>query len=104
MAMPVLPILLLPLTMAVSDTLPNFSTEPTCRGGLTDPKDNARYEQCLKEEAAAKATLAAGWTKYPAADRETCSATARMGTPSYVEMLTCLQMDADLREMKYKPK
>ena len=38
MAMPVLPILLLPLTMAVSDTLPNFSTEPTCRGGLTDPR------------------------------------------------------------------
>jgi hypothetical protein len=29
MAMPVLPILLLPLTMAVSDTLPNFSTPAT---------------------------------------------------------------------------
>ncbi len=104
MAMPVLPLLLLPLAVAVSDTVPNFNVEPSCRGGLTNPGDNARYQQCLKEEADAKATLAAGWSKYPAADRESCGATARMGTPSYVEMLTCLQMDADLRKMKYKPK
>jgi len=104
MAMPVLPLLLLPLAVAVSDGVPNYNVEPSCRGGLTDPKDNARFQQCLKEEAAAKATLAGNWATYPAADRETCGATARMGTPSYVEMLTCLQMDADLRKMKYKPK
>jgi hypothetical protein len=104
MAMPVLPLLLLPLAVAVSDTLPSFNVEPSCRGGLTDPKDNARYQQCLKEEASARSTLQAGWGKFPAGDREVCSSTARMGTPSYVEMLTCLQMDADLRKMKYKPK
>lgn len=104
MAMPVLPLLLLPLAVAVSDAVPNFNVEPSCRGGLTDPKDNARYKQCLSEEAAAKATLTAGWTKFPAPDRVTCADTARLGTPSYVELLTCLQMDADLRKMKYKPK
>lgn len=104
MVMPVLPLLLLPLAVAASDAVPNFSTEATCRGGLSDPKDNARYEQCLKEEAAAKAGLSANWAKFPASDRVTCADTARLGTPSYVEMLTCLQMDADARRMKYKPK
>lgn len=104
MAMPVVPFLLLPLAMAVSDTLPNFNVEPSCRGGLTNPGDNARYEQCLKEEAGAKTTLQAGWSKFPAADRVACADTARLGTPSYVELLTCLQMDADLRKMKTKPK
>lgn len=104
MAMPVLPVLLLPLAIAASDTVPNFNVEPSCRGGLSDPKDNARYQQCLKEEADAKATLAANWAKYPASDRATCGTTAGMGTPSYVELLTCLQMDAELRKMKYKPK
>lgn len=104
MAMPVLPLLLLPLTVAVSDAVPNFNIEPTCRGGLSDPKDNARYSQCLKEETAAKTTLAANWAKYPAADRASCAGTARLGTPSYVELLTCLEMDADVRKLKVKPK
>jgi hypothetical protein len=104
MAMPVLPLLLLPLAVAVSDVVPTFNTEPSCRGGLTDPGNNARYQQCMQEEAAAKSTLQAGWSKFPGPDRVTCSDTARLGTPSYVELLTCLQMDADLRKMKYKPK
>ncbi len=104
MAMPILPLLLLPLAMAVSDTLPAFNVEPSCRGGLTNPGDNLRYQQCLNEENAAKATLAAGWAKYPAPDRANCATLAGMGTPSYVELLTCLQMDAELRKLKYKPK
>lgn len=104
MAIPVLPALLLPLTIAVADAVPSFNVEPTCRGGLSNPSDNARFTQCLAEEAKAKATLQANWASFPAGDRGVCATTAGMGTPSYVELLTCLQMDADARKLKYKTK
>jgi hypothetical protein len=56
----------------------------------------------MAEEAKAKAALQANWATFPAGDRAVCATTAGMGTPSYVELLTCLQMDADARKLKYK--
>lgn len=94
MAIPVLPLaLLVPLVVAVSDTVPTWNFEPSCRGGMdAGPNPNARYDKCLGEEAAARTKLQASWTQYPAKDRTVCADTAKLGTPSYVELLTCLEM------------
>ena len=46
--------------------------------------------------------LEANWSGYPAADRTVCGRTSSMGSGSYVELLTCLEMDADARRMKFK--
>ena len=40
------------------------------------------------------------WASWPAADRSQCTDTAKMGAPSYVELLTCLQMQQDARKLK----
>ena len=98
MAMPVLSLLLLPLTVAASDVVPTFNVEPSCRGGLSDSKDSERLQRCLAEEAAARAQLQAGWANFPAGDRTNCVAAARISTPSYVELLTCLEMAVAARK------
>lgn len=102
MAFPTPLALLLPLAFAVSDALPRFNIEPTCKGGLDSPGLNERYSRCIAEENAAKQKLEANWSKYPAGDRVVCARTAGMGSGSYVELLTCLEMDADARRLKYK--
>lgn len=102
MAFPTPLALLLPLTIAVADGVPSFNVEPTCKGGLDSPGLNERYSRCIAEERAARSKLEAGWSTYPAADRTQCSDTARMGTPSYVELLTCLEMARDASKMKLK--
>lgn len=102
MAFPTPLLLLLPLAVAVSDTVPRYNIEPTCKGGLGSPGLNERYSVCMSEEQNARTKLEANWARYPAGDRTQCARTSGMGSGSYVELLTCLEMDADARQLKYK--
>lgn len=102
MAFPTPLALLLPLAFAVSDALPRFDIEPTCKGGLNSPGLNERYSRCISEEKEAHKTLQANWSGYPAGDRARCARTAGMASPSYVELLTCIEMAADARKLKTK--
>ncbi|MCF4124415.1 hypothetical protein [Methylobacterium sp. SyP6R] len=53
----------------------------------------ASYRGCLSDERAARRTLRRGWTRFPIADRRNCRAmNAIGGAPSYVALLTCLQL------------
>ena len=92
--------LLLPLVVTVSDAVPRFDVEPSCKGGLSSPGLNERYSQCLSEEKQAQQQLEQTWATWNVADRAQCTDTSRMGTPSYVELLTCLQMARDARNLK----
>ena len=94
--------LLLPLAFAVSDAVPRFNVEPTCKGGLDSPGLNERYGRCISEEGDARKRLEGTWSSWPAADRSQCIDTSRLGTPSYVELLTCLEMARDARKLKTK--
>ena len=103
--------LVLPLVIAAatvvtpsyaSDSVPSFNVEPTCTGGQDSPGLNERYGRCINEEKEARQKLHQSWSSYPAADRTQCSGTASMGTPSYVELLTCLEMARDAKKMQMK--
>ncbi len=53
----------------------------------------ASYRGCLSDERAARRTLRRLWTAFPAADRRDCRQESAIGgTPSYVALLTCLQL------------
>ena len=102
MAFPTPLMLLLPLAIAASDAVPRFNIEPSCKGGLDSPGLNERYGRCISEENAARQKLEGAWSSWPAGDRTQCSDTAKMGAPSYVELLTCLEMARDAAKMKFK--
>jgi hypothetical protein len=95
-------VLLLPLAIAASDAVPRFNIEPSCKGGLDSPGLNERYSRCISEENAARQKLEGTWSTWPVADRGQCTSTAKMGAPSYVELLTCLEMARDAAKMKFK--
>jgi hypothetical protein len=100
MAFPMPLALLLPFAVAVSDAVPRYNIEPTCKGGLDSPGLNERYSRCLSEENEARKKLEATWSRYPADDRTVCARTSSMASPSYVQLLTCLEMDAEARKLK----
>ncbi len=53
----------------------------------------ASYRGCLSDERAARRTLRRRWSAFPAADRRNCRQVSETGgTPSYVALLTCLQL------------
>jgi hypothetical protein len=94
--------LLLPFAIAASDVVPRFNIEPSCKGGLDSPGLNERYSRCISEENGARQKLEGNWSTWPASDRSQCTDTAKMGAPSYVELLTCLEMARDARKLKTK--
>jgi hypothetical protein len=93
-----LPIVLfatLPLT-AVADNVPKFDIAQECKseGGST-----VMQEHCAGDEAQARDQLEPLWVQSAAADRAICIKEASMdGSPSYVELLTCLEMARDVKK------
>ncbi len=94
------PLLGAALTPAAAQAVPVLNVEPTCRD---IPAGNALQRDaaaCMKSEDEARATLQKEWGAFNAADHSICTQTATMGgTASYVELLTCLEMRRDARNL-----
>ena len=84
------------LVMPVADGLPKFDIARSCKldvaatAGLSVDQS---MKSCVNDEQRAKRQLAGQWSKFPAPSRASCTSQESIGgTPSYVSLLTCLQM------------
>ena len=84
------------LVVAVADGVPNFDIARSCKldvaatAGLSVDQS---LKSCVNDEQRAKRKLAGQWSKFPAPSRASCVSQESIGgTPSYVSLLTCLQM------------
>jgi hypothetical protein len=87
----------LPAAVARPDSPPKLDLGPTCNAAARYAvADGRNKEACLADEHAAESTLAQNWSKYNAADKIQCSGTVHMGgPPSYVELLSCIEVLRD---------
>src|SRR5258708_7450772 len=86
------------LVVTVADGVPAFDTAPGCRAAVALMPGSA--EACMKDEQAARVTLTSQWETFVASDRATCAQNETTGgSPSYVELLTCLQLARDARAL-----
>ena len=84
------------LVVAVADRVPKFDIARSCKldvaatAGLSVDQS---LKSCMNDEQRARQQLASQWSKFPAASRASCTANESVGgTPSYVSLLTCLQL------------
>jgi len=92
MHLPIVILATLPLT-PVADNVPKFDMARECRseGGA-----QAVLDRCAADEAAARRQLRPEWGQFSDRDKTGCvQETSIDGTPSYVELLTCLEMARD---------
>jgi hypothetical protein len=79
-----------------ADRPPNFDVSRTCKLDLTATYGldvGSQYRSCMRDEQRARQQLQKQWQKFPAVARDTCAPQEAIGgTPSYVSLLTCLQM------------
>jgi len=88
---------------AAADRVPTLNVEPSCRAaadaaamGALAGANTRDLASCMRDEDEARDTLAKEWTQFTANDRQRCvSETQTGGTPSYVELLVCLEMIRD---------
>ena len=80
--------------MLAADQVPKFDSDTSCRAAAAASKVINRTEDvCKKDEQDARAKLEQQWGQFAPADKVRCVSMSRTGgSPSYVEMLTCLEM------------
>src|SRR5262249_16077882 len=102
-----LPIMLTATHIALAaDAVPKFDVQRTCRpaaGAAVLPGRDS--PACQRDETDARSKLGQDWTQYSATQRANCTNLVKLGgAPSYVELLTCLEMAKQAQELPAESK
>ena len=98
---PLLPIILTASHVVLAaDTMPKFDVERTCRPTAAAGLPGRDAAACQRDENDARTKLEQVWTRYNAAQRSQCAGFAGLDrAPSYVELLTCLEIAKQANEL-----
>lgn len=85
--------------------LPKLDIKATCRRAQPLSGQQNAYQGCLNDETDAQRELSRTWFDFKAGPRSTCTQETKIGgAPSYVELLTCLQLDKQAVEARIENK
>jgi hypothetical protein len=83
---------------AAATDLPKFDVSPSCEAAARYAVVDRNKETCMDDERTAQNQVVNNWPQYSARDRAQCVGTvSKGGPPSYVELLTCLDIMRDAR-------
>jgi hypothetical protein len=87
---------------AVADSVPSWDLTASCRAaglaGYSQTPDE-RVKSCLASEQRTREELTKYWSTYPAEDRIGCVKSLTF-SPTYTELVTCLEMRRDVRVLR----
>jgi Protein of unknown function (DUF3551) len=91
-----------PVTTAVADEPPKLDITTPCNAAaqfaLLAGRDK---DACVNDERMAETTLAQNWSTYSADDKSQCVGTVKTGGPSsYVELLSCIEVLQDAKQIR----
>ena len=96
------PLLLgLQVAVALADTPPKLDVTTSCNAAAQYAVSAGRdKDACMGDERTAETTLAQNWSKYSADDKSQCVGTVKTGGPSsYVELLSCIEVSRDAKQL-----
>lgn len=83
------------LVIPVADGPPRFNIDATCEAAAKAGGGDRTAVACRDDERKAQTSLEAKWESYRPASRNECVESTRLvGSPSYVQVLTCLEIAA----------
>jgi hypothetical protein len=100
------PLLTLVASAAMAADVPTINIKQTCETssktikGLFGDIPAASYDNCVSEEQEARDKIVQGWSGYPAGDKALC-VQPKGYMPSYVEWLTCFEMQHSVRDLRH---
>jgi hypothetical protein len=85
----------LPAGLLAADGLPQFKID-SCRAAEENGSAGRDAQSCFRQEQSAKETLQQKWSSYDSSQKKHCALLMKAGgMPSYVELLTCIEMKAE---------
>ena len=97
-----LPVLLLSSQIVLAaDPVPKFDTGPICRSaGAAAVMGTRDTAACERDEINARTTLEKEWSQFTPSDKARCGRLVTQGGgPSYVDLLTCLELAKQVKEL-----
>jgi hypothetical protein len=90
-------LLLLASPAMAAGGVPRFDVQKTCTNeAKQDPVDQYPVQACVSQEAQARAKIEKQWASFAPNSRSLCVQETNIGgDPSYIEVLTCLEMYQD---------
>jgi hypothetical protein len=86
------------LIVTVADEVPKLDVTATCRAESNQAPSS--MQACMKDEQSARDQLIQQWAKFATSDKIDCTRTTESGgSSSYVELLTCLQLARDAKNL-----
>ena len=80
----------------IADAVPKFDIARQCQFEIGSNEDQ---KGCADDETQARDTVQTEWTQFtPSAKKQCYEETNIDSTPSYVELLTCLEMEKDVKQ------
>jgi hypothetical protein len=88
------------LVMVAAD-VPKLNIEPSCKSaGIEGMALGRTTQSCINDENTARDQLVKDWSTFSADDKNHClSMVSTGGSPSYVELLSCLEMSRDAKKI-----
>jgi hypothetical protein len=85
---------------AFASSPPALDVKATCRRAQPlSSSEKSAYQSCINDETDAQKELIKTWSSFGAGPKATCVQETKIGgAPSYVELLTCLQLDKQAAE------
>jgi hypothetical protein len=89
------------LVTIAADNVPTLKVEPSCKAAGAEGVITGRTtESCLNDEHSARDDLIKNWSTFSGDDKNHClSMISTGGSPSYVELLSCLEMSRDAKKI-----
>jgi hypothetical protein len=86
--------------MASAASVPTLDIEKTCRRAQPlSAGEKSAYQSCMNDENEARKELIKTWSTFKPGAQTTCVQETKIGgAPSYVELVTCLQLDKQAAE------
>ncbi|SDR63110.1 hypothetical protein SAMN05444161_0774 [Rhizobiales bacterium GAS191] len=96
----IIALLLFDTGAALAGSPPKLDVQATCRRAQPlSGAEKSAYQGCLNDETEAQKELIKTWSSFKAGPQSTCVQETKIGgAPSYVELLTCLQLDKQAAE------
>jgi hypothetical protein len=91
---------------AQSQAVPDLNVDPVCHGiaqQAANPSEKGgpdlAFAQCVKSEQAMRQKLVGEWSTFLPAEKTNCIGSEAGGLASYTDLVTCLEMARDARQL-----
>jgi hypothetical protein len=87
--------------VAAAEKVPDLNVEPSCRDAANRAAPVGTFDACMRKEREARVQLAGEWAKFTSGDKSHCLGLSSLGgMPTYTELLTCLELARDARNLR----